>query len=148
MHTTLKQDGFTVLELVVIITILGILAAFAVPRFDSLEVEARSGATTALGGSLRSSAALAHALWLAQGQPESVDMEGHVVTMANGYPNIATIDDTLADIDGFVYDDTGSTGVFSKSNDGVKPIANCNVSYMAATAPGAAPSITVDTSGC
>ena len=144
---TRSQRGFTLIELVVVITILGIFAAFAIPRFASLEVEARSAVTAALGGSVRSSAALAHALWLAQGQPATVSMEGQVITLANGYPNIATIDDTLASLDGFLYDASGSPGVFSKTNDGVTPIANCTVSYTEAGA-GTAPTIVVDTSGC
>src|SRR5688572_32583929 len=86
------QDGFTLIELVVVITILGILAAFAVPRFASLEGQARVAATQSLAGSLRSGASLAHALWLAQGDPNaaSVTMEGQVIAIVNGYPDAET----------------------------------------------------------
>ena len=75
-------------------------------------------------------------------------MEGNTITMTNGYPSEATIDDTLAGLDGFVYDDTASPIVFSKSNDGTTAIANCDVTYTAAAAAGAAPTVVVDTTGC
>lgn len=140
MRTRPTQRGFTLIELVVVITILGILAAFAVPRFASLEVEARMAATQALAGSVRSSAALSHALWLAQGQPATVDMEGATITMTNGYPDLATIDDTLSDTSGFTYN--AGTGVFSKTGGP----ATCTVTYAEAAA-GGAPTITPPTAG-
>ena len=133
MKSMPKQGGFTLIELVVVITILGILAAFAVPRFASLEVEARSAATQSLAGSVRSGAALAHALWLAQGQPATVVMEGATITMVNGYPNRTTIDDTLSDISGFAYN--AGTGVFTKTG----AAATCTVTYNEATAAVAGP---------
>ena len=124
------QKGFTLIELVVVITILGILAAFAVPRFASLEVQARAASVQALAGSIRSGAALSHALWLAQGQPPTVTMEGSTITMTNGYPDLGTIDDTLADLSGFTY--VPGTGVFSKTGSSV-----CTVTYVTAAANGA-----------
>lgn len=148
MRMQAKQSGFTLIELVVVITILAILAAFAVPRFASLEKEARSAATSALQGSVRSSAALAHALWLAQGQPASVTMEGAAVALAFGYPDAASIDDTLASTDGFLFSVAGTTTTFSKTNDGSTAIANCNVTYTESTGAGLAPAIGLDVSGC
>ena len=57
-----NQRGFTLIELIVVIVVLGILAAFAVPKFMGVEVEARKAAVNGLAGSLRSSAAMASSM--------------------------------------------------------------------------------------
>ena len=135
--------GFTLIELVVVITILGILAAFAFPRFAALEIEAREAVTEGLAGSVRSAYSLAHGLSLAQGTPATVSMEGQTIDMVNGYPSLSTIDDTLVDFTGWTF--APGTGVFTK--DGALTPANCSVDYDEAGA-GGAPTVTVDITAC
>lgn len=82
-----SQSGFTLIELVVVIVILGILAAFAIPRFARLDGQARVASARALEGSLRSASALTHSMWLANGtNPAVVSMEGANINLTGGYP--------------------------------------------------------------
>ncbi len=144
---SMKQSGFTLIELVVVIAILGILAAFAIPRFASLESEARSAATQGLAGSVRSAAAMAHGLWLATGT-SPVTMEGKSITIVNGYPDTATVADTLADSTGFTVTTAGTPPVTTFDKDGAP--GTCEVTYAdaPATPAGSPPVITVAVTGC
>jgi MSHA pilin protein MshA len=136
--------GFTLIELVVVITILGILAAFAVPRFIALQSQARASAIQSLQGALRSSSAMTHSMWMVSGGPSSIAMEGATITMTNGYPSLADIQNTLVDASGFNYDST--TGTFTKV--GASVPAQCMVTYTPPVTLGNPPSIIYDVSNC
>lgn len=88
-----KNRGFTMIELIIVIAILGILAAFALPRFANFTTEAKAAARDGISSSLNSSIAIAHAKWIAQGSTGTVTLDGaaSAITMnAAGYPNVGS----------------------------------------------------------
>jgi MSHA pilin protein MshA len=93
-----NQKGFTLVELVVVIVILGILSAVAVPKFMDMQDEAKQAAIEGARGSVKSAVSLVHAKWLAAGEPYDSDgatnefeVEGTTVAYDQyGYPTADT----------------------------------------------------------
>ena len=80
--------------MIIVIVILGILAAVAIPKFASMSSEARSAAVKGMAGSLSSAATIAHGKWLIS-PAASITMEDKTVSMYNGtsapgYPSEAS----------------------------------------------------------
>lgn len=131
-----RHSGFTLIELVIVIVILGILAAAALPRFSDLSTDARLAALNGLAGGIRSAALLAHSTQLAKGlsDGQEVTLEGVAVAMSAGYPTAISISQTLSDFSGF----TVATVALGTSGEAVDFRLNnrvdCRVRYTASNA--------------
>ena len=154
-----RQSGFTLLELVIVIVVLGILAALAIPRFISLQREARIAVIDSLFNSIRSGSnviyAKSAALGLSDLATSSVDIDGGPVGSGPnintrfGYPQATGADITLLfDNLSTRYNFTGGGTGASTLTVNLDGIPTCAVTYSAATAAGATPVIARDITGC
>jgi MSHA pilin protein MshA len=146
----LGSTGISLIELVVVITLVGILAAFAVPRFTRLENDVRSSEVVALSVKLRGAAAQAHAQYLSSGATLSAaTLQGRTIQLRNGYPDAGAqgIRLAIADASDFVISSTPTSVTYSKR--GAPVGARCAVTYRASLAASSAATLTdLNTSGC
>lgn len=172
-----RQSGFTLIELVVVIVILGILAATAAPKFMNLQSDARISALNGLKASVKSASSMIYSKAILAGKekdasgkkvcangPESTATStcSDEITIAYGYPTadaagiIATLQDGAAACGDFTcaegtdYDwgyDTKDSVLYIFSVNAPDK-EHCAIKYTAPTALNGTPKIETASTGC
>jgi MSHA pilin protein MshA len=145
-RNTTKSAGFTLIELVMVIVILGVLAATALPRFVDLSSGARAAVMKDLEGKMRSANAMLYAKAAIQGKVvngvSNVTINGKSYLLYGGHAYNLDVLVSLLDIS----DGIESNG-YAILHKGAKNPMFCKVLYDVRRSD-AQPVYTVETSGC
>ena len=152
----MKQKGFTLIELVVVIVILGILAVTAAPRFLNLQSDARESALQGLKGAMAGAGSIVYAKAAIQGDEtvSSATIEGGNggdISIVWGYPE-GSEEGIGRSVDGLNEDwevvtaISAATGTIAYSFIG-NTSTECQVQYVQAE-EGSTPGITVFGDDC
>jgi len=152
MNVKANQEGFTLIELVVVIVILGILAVTAAPKFIDLTSDAKASTVQAVQGAMNSAADMAHAKALVEGHVNgALSIAGENIIFAETYPNNASIA-LLMDIDtsssnaAFVFAVSAGAGTYTHVD--AADATKCVATYTETTNKNVKPSIASNTDDC
>lgn len=161
MKTAKSQQGFTLIELIVVIVILGILAVTAAPKFISITSDAKAAQRNGVIGAVRSAFTLGNAKAAIAGLATTsgeATINGKEVNIVNGYPSVAAdtgADGTagkaynilhILDLDGTSVFEGATTTDATRASTGITLLtislaSDCTITIADSTEAGVAPTI-------
>ena len=168
-----NQKGFTLIELIIVIVVLGILAVTAAPQFFNFSGDARESAVKGLKGNIQGAYQTVYAKAAVEGKLGANATLDSGINTVYGYPSAVDADDaTVVDADGIVsaasldssdwdYTSNGSDTVYiapagyitaadadSELASSDYESAKCYVSYQQTDSADTPPTVTIDVDGC